>query len=440
MSNIRLVTAREYFTRVKSKTFLLTTLLAPIGMVIFYAALAWVFTRGSDDIKTIAVLDESQLMEGEIKGRKNLIYQFENAPLESLIDRYKEKEFDGVLEILPIENPTAKNFSVKYHSDDQLALDEQSSLENAIESKIRNYKLKILNIDEEQINSLRTSVTINPQTVESEKEVSSITTLVAGGVSFVLSMILFMIIILYGQQVMKSVMEEKINRIVEILISSIKPFQLMMGKVIGVGLVGLTQIGIWAILFGLLSMIVLPLIGIDIGEMTAQSSDMMAQVETADPSFKQKMGEVFRELAAVNWAMLLPMALFYFLGGYFMYSALFAAVGSAVGEDVNEAQTLIVPISFLMIFAFYIGISAMQAPDNTVAVWASMLPLLSPFVMPARLPFDPPMWQILVSVTSVILSTIFLVWVAARIYRIGILMYGKKASFKELAKWIFYKG
>lgn len=440
MSKIKLVTAREYFTRVKSKTFLVTTLLAPIGIVIFYAALGWVFTRGSDDVKTIAVSDPSNLLEEKLGSRDNLVYQFEDAPIAALIDRYENKEFEGVLEVLPIDDPEKKNFNVNYHSDDQLALDESISITKAIEKKIRNYKLKVLDIDEDKIKSLETDVTLNPKTVKSTKKISSMTSMVAGGISMVLSVILFMIIILYGQQVMKSVMEEKINRIVEILISSIKPFELMMGKVLGVGLVGLTQIGIWAILFGIISMVAPMLLGIDMAELTSQSTQIMNEAESASPGMQDKIGEVMRELASVNWAMLIPLALLYFLGGYFMYAALFAAVGSAVGEDANDAQTLIIPVSLIMVFAFYIGISAMRAPDSSLAVWASIAPLLSPFVMPARLPFDPPMWQIGLSVLLMILSTILLVWLAARIYRVGILMYGKKASFKELAKWVFYKG
>lgn len=442
MSNIKLVTSREYFTRVKSKMFLITTLLAPIGLILFYVVLFFVIMQGSDNEKTIAVSDPTNLLEQKIEARKGLTYAFQSEPVSELIKKYEEEEYDGVLEVLPLENPEVKSYSLNYHSDDQMALDESMKLERTIEKKIRNYKLKALDIDEEKINTLQTDVTINPKTVKSDKKITSMTGVISSVVSMVISFLLFFIIILYGQQVMKSVMEEKINRIVEILISTIKPFELMMGKVLGVGLVGLTQIGIWAILFMIVAFLtptIMGMFGFDPAAMSAESTEMMAGVDK-EALPMDKIANLMTELSAINWALILPMALIYFLGGYFMYSSLFAAVGSAVGEDVNEAQTLILPITMIMGIAFYLGIGAARAPDSTLAVWGSILPLISPFVMPARLPFDPPMWQVGLSILVMILTTVFLVWLAARIYRVGILMYGKKASFKELGKWVFYRG
>jgi ABC-2 type transport system permease protein len=235
---------------------------------------------------------------------------------------------------------------------------------------------------------------------------------------------------------MRSVMEEKINRIIEVLISSVKPFELMMGKVMGVGLVGLTQIGIWIILIPSLFFLGTLIFGIDLNAVPAMPASGAAE-EVLNQ--QDKIIQILAELKGLNWWKILPLTLIYFFLGYFAYSALFAAVGSAVGEDINEAQSLTMPIMLPLIFAVYIGFSAVQAPDSSLAVYASMTPLLSSIVMPVRLPFDPPVWQIIISLASLIIFTIFLVWMAGRIYRVGILMYGKKASFKELGKWLFYK-
>jgi ABC-2 type transport system permease protein len=250
---------------------------------------------------------------------------------------------------------------------------------------------------------------------------------------------MFFIILFYGMQVMRSVMEEKINRIVEVLISSLKPFELMMGKVIGVGLVGLTQIGIWLILMPLIYIIGAALFGVNADGIGSLATNDMP-IDQMALSSQDKISQVFFELKSMNWWLILPLTLFYFLGGYFAYSAIFAAIGSAVGEDINDANSLTLPVMMPLMFSMYIGISAVNAPDSSLAVWSSMIPLLSSIVMPVRLPFDPPWWQIAISVVSLIIFSVLVVWLAARIYRVGILMYGKKASFKELAKWVFYKG
>lgn len=234
-------------------------------------------------------------------------------------------------------------------------------------------------------------------------------------------------------------MEEKINRIVEVLISSLKPFELMMGKVIGVGLVGLTQIGIWLILMPIIFFIGTMIFGLNT-ESVGHMHTGNIPVEDIAMSSQDKIAQIFIEIKAMNWLKILPLTLFYFLAGYFAYSALFAAIGSAVGEDINDASSLTIPVMMPLMFSMYIGFSAVNAPDSSLAVWSSMIPLISSIVMPVRLPFDPPWWQIGISVISLILFSILLVWLAARIYRVGILMYGKKASFKELSKWIFYKG
>jgi ABC-2 type transport system permease protein len=439
MHKIWLVTQREYLTRVLNKTFILTTLLTPLGILVFMVAVVFIMGTGSDKSKLINVYDPTNLLEKELKTRDNLTFQFSDDPLASQIELYKEKKINGIIEILPFTDSLAKKYTYKYHSDDQLALDENMGIESAISKKIRNYKLKKLNIDEKILKNLDTDVTAEPVTILEDKKISSITTVVSSVLGGIVGYAMFFIILVYGMQVMRSVMEEKINRIIEVLISSLKPFELMMGKVIGVALVGLTQIGIWMILMPLIMIIGTTLFGLNADNMSQINTGNMP-VEEMAMSSQDKIAQVFIEIKAMNWWKILPLTLFYFLGGYFAYSALFAAIGSAVGEDINEAQSLTLPVMMPLMFSMYIGFSAVNAPDSSLAVWSSMIPLLSSIVMPVRLPFDPPWWQIGVSMVSLIIFSIFLVWIAARIYRVGILMYGKKASFKELAKWVFYKG
>lgn len=437
MHKIWLITKREYLVRVKNKAFLLTTILAPIGMILFFGALGFVMNQGSDNAKQIQVLDPSGLLQNDLDVRDNLTFNFTNQSKEELNTLYKNKKIDGYLEIAPLVDINEAKYDVNYYSDDQLAIDESQSISRAIRKRVRNFKLVALDIDESKLNSLDTDVTIVPKNIFETKEVSSMTAIVGSILGGVVGYAMFFIILIYGSQVMRSVMEEKISRIVEVLISSVKPFQLMMGKVLGVGLVGLTQIGIWAIIFPIIFAIGSYFVGID------TTGSMPINPDDIDPAIMNegmnKMLMVMKEISALNWWLITPLLLFYFLGGYFAYAALFAAVGSAVGEDINEAQSLTLPIMLPLIFATYIGFSAVQAPDSTMVVWASMIPLLSSIVMPVRLPAGPAAWEIIVSVVLLIVFVVFFVWLAGRIYRVGILMYGKKASLKEIGKWIFYK-
>ena len=439
MNKIWLVTKREYLTRVLNKTFILTTLLTPLGILLFMVAVVFIMGTGSDKAKVINIYDPTDLLGRELKTRDNLTFHFSNESLEDQKELYKAKKINGIIEIPPMKDSMATKYSYKYHSDDQLAMDESIGIESAIGKKIRNYKLKKLNIDEKTLKNLDTDVTAEPVTIFENKKISSITTIVSSVLGGVVGYAMFFIILFYGMQVMRSVMEEKINRIVEVLISSLKPFELMMGKVIGVGLVGLTQIGIWLILMPIIFFIGTMIFGLNTESVGPMHTGNIP-VEDIAMSSQDKIAQIFIEIKTMNWLKILPLTLFYFLAGYFAYSALFAAIGSAVGEDINDASSLTIPVMMPLMFSMYIGFSAVNAPDSSLAVWSSMIPLISSIVMPVRLPFDPPWWQIGISVISLILFSILLVWLAARIYRVGILMYGKKASFKELSKWIFYKG
>jgi len=439
-NSIKQIIKREYLTRVKSKTFLLTTFLAPIGMVLLFGFLGFLLSRGSDDQKQIAIINEANIDVSDIKSKQNMTFDYSYADVNSALLAYKDEKIDGVL-VLPKVQVEAKDYYMTFHSDNQLAIDESQSLQSLFRKKIRNYKITSLGIDQDQLKLIDTSVKIDPKSVlDTEKEMSSITSLVSSGIGGVVGYALFFIIIIYGSQVMRSVTEEKINRIVEVLISTVRPFDLMMGKVIGVGLVGLTQIVIWMILISVFSAIGMSIFGMS--GMDTVSPDIVGSMPEAGAvveSSKDEVIKVINEIMKVNWLLILPLYLFYFLIGYFTYAALFAAIGSAVGDDIQEAQSLTMIATLPLMVAMYIGISAVTSPNSSLSVWSSILPFTAPVVMPVRLPAEPPFWQIGLSMIASVISVIVLIWLAARIYRVGILMYGKKASVKELVKWIAYK-
>lgn len=232
-------------------------------------------------------------------------------------------------------------------------------------------------------------------------------------------------------------MEEKTNRIVEVVISSVKPFELMMGKIFGVGLIGIVQFLSWAILLPLIVMLGSMLFGLQTDLDTLESMNAAGTLSQDDMEYM--VYQFMKEVDKVPWFKIVSLFILFFLGGYLIYSSLFAAVGSAVGDDMQDSQSLVIPITIPVIMAFYIMITSLRVPDSTLAVWSSIFPLFSPIVMPARLAFDPPWWQVILSLVLLALTVIGLVWMSGRIYRVGILMYGKKASMRELWKWIFYK-
>ena len=443
MNKIWLIIKREFITRVKSKAFLLGTFLAPLAMVAFFAVVGFVMSRGSDEERNIAVVDQSDVLRGAIESTENITLDISGKTFEELLKDYEEGKLDGIIEIPAIIDESKRRFEITYHSDEQLAIDESLIISNRIEDRIRDYKVKALDLDLSKVDKLSTNVSLAPKTIkDTEKKISSMTNVVGGVIGGVIAYMMFMIILIYGGQVMRSVMEEKVSRIIEVLISSVKPYQLLMGKIIGVGSVGLLQVTIWIALIAILGPLVTSyFIG---GESTSAITDMAGvspeDMQVAMSDSQDKLTQFMQEMSNINWFSLIPISILYFLGGYFAYASLFAALGSAVGEDVNEAQTLMLPIMMPLMLAIYIAFSAVQAPNTSLVVWSSIIPLLSSVVMPVRLPASPPAWEIILSLILLVAFCFFFVWLAARIYRVGILMYGKKASFRELAKWIFYKG
>ncbi len=438
MNNLWLVIKREFITRVRRRSFILATLLTPIGLALFVVIANAVFSYGNDDVKHIAVIDEGRLFKGTLPDESGLYFKFVDTPLDEMKQEMTEgEEYAGILVIPEIHNPKSRNFRVELFSDETMGIETQGRIKDRIEEALRRYKIDALAIDRATLASLDSDVSIKVRSLtaaEGESDDRSMASAVGAGIGTVMGFLMYISVFVYGMMVMRSVMEEKTSRIVEVVISSVKPFTLLLGKIIGVGALGLTQVLTWMIMIPALLFLVGIFFGLD------ADPGQMPNAPDMNPEEMQSMvDKITAGLADLNWWVILPCFILYFLGGYFMYAALFAAVGSAMGDDMGESQSLTIPITIPVILAFYIMMAAIQNPNSSLAVWSSIFPLFAPIVMPARLAFDPPLWQVLASLLSVFLFATLMVWMASRIYRIGILNYGKKSSLKDMGKWITAK-
>ena len=437
MDKLLLIIKREYLTRVKRWSFILATILTPLSFAVFFIVIGFIFQYESDDVKRIAIIDSQQVLKKSISDGKNLYFKFIDKDLETMRRDFDQYDFDGVLFIPALKDILVSDITIYYYSDGQLSLDVEAQIKDRIRTGLRKYKIDALNLDIQQLNALDIQVSLEPEPLKDmDADSTSMTGAIAAAIGGMMGIIMYLTVFIYGMMVMRSVMEEKSNRIVEVMISSVKPFQLMLGKIVGVGAVGLTQVAIWAILIPGVVLIVnlifqfeAPPMEVTSGVPPPNAEDMEATIALA-----------IQEMQALNWWMIVPLFVFYFLGGYFLYAALFAAVGSAMGDDMGEGQSLTIPITIPVVIAFYIMVAAIQSPNSSLARWSSLFPLFSPIVMPARLAFKPPLWEIALSALLLAGTAIFFVWISGRIYRVGILMYGKKVNLRELGRWLFYKG
>jgi ABC-2 type transport system permease protein len=443
MNKLWLIIRREYLTRVKKKSFILTTLLAPLAIGLFMVIVGLIFSYQGDDAKNIVILDESNVMNGKMKDQRNFYFTFSDKPIDQFTAiRNDDEDYDGVLVVPPLKDLSSTKHTIYYYSDKQLDIEGSEALQRAVRDKIRDYKIRTLNLDAEQLETLNTQITLDPEPLTKEPgeesdtdNPSPFTSVIAAAIGGIMGFAMYMIVFINGMMVMRSVMEEKMNRVVEVMISSVRPFDLMMGKIIGVGGVGLTQILIWIILIPLITMGANLIFGFDAQQtMLDNSAEMMAPED-----LEAMASQIMNELRSVNWWLIVPCFIIFFFGGYVIYASLFAAVGSAIGDDLAESQALTMPLTIPVILALYIMFAALRVPNSSLAVWSSIFPLFSPIVMPARLAFNPPAWQIILSIILLVAAAIFFVWISGRIYRTGILMYGKKGTFKELWKWMLTK-
>ncbi|HAD12519.1 MAG TPA: hypothetical protein DCF33_08775 [Saprospirales bacterium] len=439
MSKLSLIIQREYLTRVRKKSFIIGTLLAPVGLAVYLFVIVFLSNyQGGDEIK-VAVLDEANMV-GTLPDEKGVRFiPSAGKNLDQLKAEVNEKQVNGILRIPALGNFQQKDHTVFYYSDEKLAPEKSSLIEKKVAGKIKEFKMDSLKLDAQKLKLLESDVSIDPEGIKSDQEndQSKYTAGVGLAVGGIMTFMLFFMVLMYGQMVMRSVMEEKTNRIVEVMMSSVRPFDLMMGKIIGAGLVGLTQVVAWVVLSGAVSFLV-PLV-MGVGPVEPPLTQGSAPV---DPEMMQDTGmRLMAELSKQNWPLLIGAFIIYFLGGYFIYASMFAAVGSAMGDDMGEGQSLTLPAVLPLILAFYIvAMAGWRNPDSGLMVFASIFPLFSPVAMPFRLAFNPPWWQVATSLLLVVGSAVFFVWLAGRIYRVGILMYGKKVTLKEMWKWTFYRG
>lgn len=438
MSKIGLIIEREYKTRVLKKSFILLTLLTPILLVAVMLVPLWLSTIKDDTEQHIVVIDKSGLYEAALQNNETYTFDFTNRPIDTIRNSQQGKnELTGILYISG--NLATDTAQVILYSDKQAKVETVDYLSGLLNKYVEDQKIASYNIPNlrEMMENARTDINITTVKWDEdgkEKESSAELALIIGMIS---ALVIYMFILIYGGQVMSGVIQEKTNRIVEVIVSSVKPFELMMGKIIGIALVGLTQMLLWVLLtVGLSSILGGNLLA------TSDMNDLQTisgmQAGQPAPSGDNIAAEIYGMLSGYDFVQLLVMFILYFLGGYLLYASLFAAVGSAV-ESETDTNQFSLPLSIPIIFALYAAIYSAQNPDGPLAFWCSLIPFTSPIVMLVRIPFGVPAWQLILSFAILVLSFAGTTWMAGKIYRTGILMYGKKSSWKELWKWLTYR-
>lgn len=443
MRKIRIIAGREYFSRVKKIQFILLTLGAPILFGLFFLVVGLIFSYSGDEKRSIVISDPSNILEERFEAGRNIEAVFLQGSRSELITYKQEQGLDGVLLLPQVDSVLFPSLTLRYISEQRLDIDADVAISNYVTQRIREWKIKQIGVDRELLSRLNTRVRISSSTDvaaaqdetddEQRDDGSSIAPYVAGGIGLVIAMLIYFMVFINGMMIMRSVMEEKVNRIVEIMISTVRPFELMLGKLLGVGAVGVTQILIWLIFMPIVFFAVSALFGDTMAAGAASPGMGMPDASDIDSG---SLAVFLNELAGFNWWLISISFIFFYLGGFLLYSSLFAALGAMMGDDLGENNSLSLIVTIPIILAVYIGIVAIQSPNSTLAVWSSIFPLFSPIVMPCRLAFDPPLWQLFLSAFSLIAFTVLMVWLSGKIYRVGILMYGKKANLKEVIKWL----
>ncbi|WP_109743669.1 ABC transporter permease [Arcicella aurantiaca] len=441
MNKILLIIQREYLTRVRKKSFWIASIVVPFLIAGVYAIPLY-FILNSNDTKTVEIVDESGMFKNRIKSDKDIVYQFINQPFAQAKKGLLKSDAD-ILVNIPKDIISDPN-GVKMVGKKSIGMGTQMDIQGAIQSELRNIKLEKANIDLKVLEDNKVSVNAETYTLQEDGKEQSSNSIGAMILAGVFGMILYISALLYGSQVMNGVIEEKSNRIIEVMISSVRPFQLMMGKIIGVGLVGITQFLLWGILTFTASTATTKLMSGKIEEKVQtmqKTGKSQEEITKFKKDFKEKnpLSGISQTVENISLAKLIFCFLMFYIGGYMIYSSLFAAIGSAV-ENASEAQQFMFPVTIPIILSFVLGQVIIQEPDSQLAFWASMFPLTSPIDMMVRLPFGVPNWQIALSLTLLILGFLGTTWLAGKVYRVGILMYGKKPSWKEISKWVFYKG
>lgn len=416
-SSLKLIISREYMSRVKRKSFIITTILVPVLMIALSLAPALVMVFSSPENRTVAVVDETGQIAQRLKNNDEVRFVSVDQPLDSLRD---DTDFDAIL-VMGSNAVAAPATSVTLYSRGAPAMQTGAYITGQVEDAIEDIRLESYNIENIKKILADVQVDFDLPTIRIDKEEDTATSVgLSYFIGLMLDMMLYMFILIYGQMVMNSIIEEKNNRVLELVVSSVKPKTLMLGKILGIGSVAITQIIIWAVIIGACTIWVTPLMG----EAVASDPETMAMFsQLSDGSFL---------------ASLLVYTLLFFIGGYLFYSAIYAAIASAV-DNIQDAGQLSSVATIPVILGVVASMSVINNPASTLAVWVSIIPFTSPMAMMARLPFGVPFWQIAVSMAVLYASFMFLIWLCAKIYRVGIFMYGKKPTLLEIIKWAKYK-
>ncbi len=447
MNKLLLIIQREYFSRVKKKSFILMTILGPLLMAGVLIVPVWLAMRDKTDHQVL-VLDHSGLFIEKLTNTSQIKFTYGAESIASAKLKLKDGPFDLIMEIKGDALNDEKTTPVLYYKK-QPGISTEQYITNQMENILFDYRLQGDSIDIRKIDKARRQVQLLTLKVTENGTDEKTNTEVNMAIGFGCAIAIYFMIFLYGSQVMRGVIEEKSNRIVEVIISSVKPFQLMLGKILGVALVGLTQFILWIMLTLVLQTAITTFLFKDeIADKVKQNSQIekvMKNDLTADITTLEKVETpneaiaLFNDLDKVNFSQIIICFAFFFLFGYLLYAALFAAIGSAVDNEA-DTQQFILPVTIPLILSFIIAQNIIKDPDSSMAQFFSIFPLTSPIVMMVRLPFGVPMWELLLSMFMLIIGFLFFTWLAGKIYRTGILMYGKKTTWKELGKWLFYKG
>jgi ABC-2 type transport system permease protein len=425
MKKSLLIIQREYLTRVRKKTFIVSTIMFPLLYLLLIFGTGYIARKSSKQLR-VAVIDSSGLFDKRVVAESNLqdsssYLEYITANADSVKDHFTSMGYDGYV-VIPATNWQSEAHRVTLRTDKTHGIQSIIGVQNKLNSIWNNVKYQKLGIDEQTRATLdRNRISLDEENLKDKNANAG----VSSGVGYICAFLIYFILLIYGSQVMMGVMEEKTNRIAEVMVSSVRPFQLMLGKIIGISLVALTQFLLW---------IVLAFVVFNITKASGGANNAISGVLA-------NAQDIFTR---INLPLVLFCFGFYLLGGFFFYSSLYAAIGSAVNEDMREAQSLAFPITMLVIFAIAIMTAAVSDPTGDLAFWGSIIPFSSPIVMMARIPFGVPStvpwWQLVLSMVLLVAGFIFTTWFAGKIYRTGILMYGKKPSWKEMMKWAFKKG
>ncbi|MFW5755297.1 MAG: ABC transporter permease [Tangfeifania sp.] len=445
MNKTLIILKQEYLKRVKKKSFIILTLLVPLLFIAMFALIIFLSVYSDKEERTIAVYDASSLFLGELNDESYTTYHFiPREEYNELKSNFKGSEFYALLYIP--ENIYEAN-TAQLISEKQVPIELSEKIENKLSRVIEQDKREKVISDigipdlDEQLAATRTSVNLNTLKISETGEAKKSSSAVAFIASYAMGFIIYFFVFMYGSMVMRSVMEEKKNRIVEVIISSVKPIQLMTGKIIGTVLVGLTQVAIWVVV-GFIALTVVqsfftPESTHQMGQTLMESRQSMSG-EMTQVANQNQVAEALEMIGNLNLGLILFTFVFYFLGGYLMYSSLLGAIGAAVDND-EDSQQMFFPITFPLIISIMLLFPIARNPEGPVAFWGSIIPFTSPVAMLARIPYGIPTWELLLSMGLLVLATVGAIWVAAKIYKTGLLMYGKKVNFKELMKWLMYK-